>query len=167
MSHCECPEEGTRNVVAECLGKLTLIDPPGLLPKLKSYLRSHSSLTRSTVVTAVKFTISDQVKPAEILLCMILLMAHLHCWRRTRVRTRTRILFLSDTEIRSRIRVCAMWTCSTWHNVAIRFGIRIQVRTWAMWMSVKSAMHEIYNSLGHLLIGLTGLMVSESDLLVS
>ena len=61
MAHCECPEEGTRNVVAECLGKLTLIDPNGLLPKLKSYLNSSSALTRSTVVTAVKFTISDQV----------------------------------------------------------------------------------------------------------
>ena len=35
-------------------------------------------------------------------------------------------------------------------------------------MSVKSAMHEIYNSLGHLLSGLTtGLMVSDSDFLVS
>ena len=106
MSHCECPEEGTRNVVAECLGKLTLIDPPGLLPKLKSYLRSHSSLTRSTVVTAVKFTISDQVKSTEVLLCMILLMTHLHCLRRTRVRTRIR--FLSDTEIGIRVRVCTM-----------------------------------------------------------
>ena len=61
MKHCECPEEGTRNVVAECLGKLTLIDPAQLLPKLKSYLTSNSALTRSTVVTAVKFTISDQV----------------------------------------------------------------------------------------------------------
>lgn len=61
MSHCECAEEGTRNVVAECLGKLTLINSAELLPKLKSYLASPSALTRSTVVTAVKFTISDQV----------------------------------------------------------------------------------------------------------
>ena len=35
FNHCECSEEGTRNVVAECLGKLTLIDPQTLLPKLK------------------------------------------------------------------------------------------------------------------------------------
>ena len=61
MAHCECAEEGTRNVVAECLGKLTLIDPPSLLPKLKSNLCSGSALIRSTVITAVKFTISDQV----------------------------------------------------------------------------------------------------------
>ncbi|CAG9855280.1 unnamed protein product [Phyllotreta striolata] len=62
--HCECLEEGTRNVVAECLGKLTLIDPQNLLPKLKRSLNSPSPLMRTTVVTAVKFTISDQ--PATI-----------------------------------------------------------------------------------------------------
>jgi cullin-associated NEDD8-dissociated protein 1 len=59
--HCECGEEGTRNVVAECLGKLTLIDPASLLPGLKESLRSDSPLMRTTIVTAVKFTISDQV----------------------------------------------------------------------------------------------------------
>ncbi|XP_042372013.1 cullin-associated NEDD8-dissociated protein 1-like, partial [Plectropomus leopardus] len=40
LKHCECQEEGTRNVVAECLGKLTLIDPETLLPRLKGYLLS-------------------------------------------------------------------------------------------------------------------------------
>lgn len=61
MKNCECSEEGTRNVVAECLGKLALISPVELLPKLKSHLARPSALMRSTVVTAVKFTISDQV----------------------------------------------------------------------------------------------------------
>ena len=61
FSHCECPEEGTRNVVSECLGKLTLMDPRTLLSGLKQHLKSQSALTRSTVVTAIKFTISDQV----------------------------------------------------------------------------------------------------------
>ena len=61
MKNCECAEEGTRNVVAECLGKLALIDPVMLLPKLKSHLARPSALIRSTVITAVKFTISDQV----------------------------------------------------------------------------------------------------------
>lgn len=59
--HCQCGEEGTRNVVAECLGKLTLIDPPALLPRLQESLNSESALMRTTVLTAVKFTISDQV----------------------------------------------------------------------------------------------------------
>ncbi|KAG8318776.1 SCF complex assembly, partial [Homalodisca vitripennis] len=58
--HCQCGEEGTRNVVAECLGKLTLIDPPTLLPRLQESLSSESALMRTTVLTAVKFTISDQ-----------------------------------------------------------------------------------------------------------
>lgn len=40
LKHSECQEEGTRNVVAECLGKLTLIDPETLLPRLKGYLQS-------------------------------------------------------------------------------------------------------------------------------
>ena len=66
MKNCECTEEGTRNVVAECLGKLALIDPVVLLPKLKSHLARPSALIRSTVITAVKFTISDQVRGIEI-----------------------------------------------------------------------------------------------------
>ncbi|XP_057661547.1 cullin-associated NEDD8-dissociated protein 1 isoform X2 [Diorhabda carinulata] len=66
--HCECVEEGTRNVVAECLGKLTLIDPTNVLPKLKRSLNSPSPLTRTTVVTAVKFTISDQATSIDPLL---------------------------------------------------------------------------------------------------
>lgn len=40
LKHCECQEEGTRNVVAECLGKLALINPETLLPRLKGYLLS-------------------------------------------------------------------------------------------------------------------------------
>lgn len=47
--------------MAECLGKLTLIDPANLLPQLQEYLNYSSPLMRTTVVTAVKFTISDQV----------------------------------------------------------------------------------------------------------
>ena len=61
MKHCECPEEGTRNVVAECLGKLTLLDPVTLMPNLQAYLDASSPYARSTVVTAIKFTITDQV----------------------------------------------------------------------------------------------------------
>lgn len=70
--HCECTEEGTRNVVAECLGKLTLIDPARLLPTLQESLKSPSALMRTTTVTAVKFTISDQPQPIDVMLkqCM-------------------------------------------------------------------------------------------------
>ncbi|KZC10543.1 PREDICTED: cullin-associated NEDD8-dissociated protein 1 [Dufourea novaeangliae] len=70
--HCECAEEGTRNVVAECLGKLTLIDPATLLPKLQESLKSPSAFMRTTTVTAVKFTISDQPQQIDAMLkqCM-------------------------------------------------------------------------------------------------
>lgn len=43
FKHCECAEEGTRNVVAECLGKLTVVNPSQLLPRLKKQLSSGSS----------------------------------------------------------------------------------------------------------------------------
>nr|CAD7588886.1 unnamed protein product [Timema genevievae] len=66
--HCECQEEGTRNVVAECLGKLTLMDPAALLPRLQESLVSPSHLVRTTVVTAVKFTVSDQPQAIDPLL---------------------------------------------------------------------------------------------------
>ncbi|XP_034442625.1 cullin-associated NEDD8-dissociated protein 2 isoform X1 [Hippoglossus hippoglossus] len=68
IKNCECPEEGTRNLVAECLGKLTLVDPAQLLPRLKQQLRAGSALARSTVVTAIKFTIVDQPAPIDSLL---------------------------------------------------------------------------------------------------
>ncbi|NXI58463.1 CAND1 protein, partial [Chloroceryle aenea] len=68
FKHCECAEEGTRNVVAECLGKLTLVNPSELLPRLKKQLSSGSPHARSTVVTAVKFTIADQPQPIDALL---------------------------------------------------------------------------------------------------
>ncbi|XP_046445430.1 cullin-associated NEDD8-dissociated protein 1-like [Daphnia pulex] len=65
---CECNEEGTRNVVAECLGKLhsrKITDPEGFLPRLPVALSSPSTLMRTTIVTAAKFTISDQVQSID------------------------------------------------------------------------------------------------------
>lgn len=67
FDHCECPEEGTRNVVAECLGKLTLLKPEKLLPILRETFvnqaqkkEARSPYVRSTIITAIKFTIVDQ-----------------------------------------------------------------------------------------------------------
>lgn len=68
FQNCECQEEGTRNLVAECLGKLTLVNAAQLLPRLKQQLKAGSALARSTVVTAIKFTIIDQPAPIDSLL---------------------------------------------------------------------------------------------------
>uniref|UniRef100_A0A1I7XN03 CTP synthase n=1 Tax=Heterorhabditis bacteriophora TaxID=37862 RepID=A0A1I7XN03_HETBA len=66
ITHADGQEEGTRNVVAECLGKLCVIDPQCLLPKLKSLVTSPSSFVRSAVVTAVKFMISDEKRAIDV-----------------------------------------------------------------------------------------------------
>ncbi|XP_058144812.1 cullin-associated NEDD8-dissociated protein 2 [Dasypus novemcinctus] len=68
FQRCEGAEEGTRGVVAECLGKLVLVNPPFLLPRLRKQLAEGRPHTRSTVITAVKFLISDQPHPIDGLL---------------------------------------------------------------------------------------------------
>lgn len=65
---CECPEEGSRNVVAECIGKLVLVKPADLLPHLQRALVDGSPLMRTVVVSAIKFTIVDQPQHIDILL---------------------------------------------------------------------------------------------------
>jgi len=60
FENTQSEEEGTRNVVAECLGKLCLINPTQLIPALRERIKDQSPQTRSTVVTAVKFAITDK-----------------------------------------------------------------------------------------------------------
>jgi len=75
FNHCECPEEGTRNVVAECLGKLTLLKPEKLVPVLRETFvkyaqnkQTSSPHVRSTIITAIKFTIVDQPQHIDTIL---------------------------------------------------------------------------------------------------
>ncbi|KAF5404768.1 Cullin-associated NEDD8-dissociated protein 1 [Paragonimus heterotremus] len=53
------PEEGTRSIVAECLGRLILVSPRQLINRLRQQLNSpeasSSPLVRCTLVSAVKF----------------------------------------------------------------------------------------------------------------
>ncbi|KAI8979576.1 armadillo-type protein [Mycotypha africana] len=52
-------EEGTRTVVAECLGKLALTEPSKFLPQLEERLSSESAQTRAIVATAIKYAVVD------------------------------------------------------------------------------------------------------------
>uniref|UniRef100_A0A1I8EVT8 TATA-binding protein interacting (TIP20) domain-containing protein n=1 Tax=Wuchereria bancrofti TaxID=6293 RepID=A0A1I8EVT8_WUCBA len=60
ITHAIAVEEGTRNVVAECLGKLCLVHPEQLLQRLKKCVVSPNPFMRATAVTAVKFLIVEQ-----------------------------------------------------------------------------------------------------------
>ncbi|URE47190.1 Cullin-associated NEDD8-dissociated [Musa troglodytarum] len=60
FNHCESDEEGVRNVVAECLGKIALIEPKKLVPALKERTASPTAFTRATVVVAVKYSIVER-----------------------------------------------------------------------------------------------------------
>ncbi|KAI7830252.1 armadillo-type protein [Gamsiella multidivaricata] len=68
FDNCESQEEGTRNVVAECLGKLTLTNPYKFLPELQARLRSESPQIRGTVVSAFKYTFIDNTRSYDELL---------------------------------------------------------------------------------------------------
>jgi cullin-associated NEDD8-dissociated protein 1 len=65
FNNTQSEEEGTRNVVSECLGKLALINPEKVIPALRERIGSDSPFTRGIVVTAVKFTIAEQPLPVD------------------------------------------------------------------------------------------------------
>lgn len=60
LTHCDCEDEGIRNMVSECLGKLAVLEPSSLVPVLQSHVdASSSAYTRATVVTALKFCVAS------------------------------------------------------------------------------------------------------------
>ncbi|KAG1370006.1 hypothetical protein COCNU_15G003720 [Cocos nucifera] len=65
FNHCESEEEGVRNVVAECLGKIALIEPRKLIPALKDRTTSPTAFTRATVVIAVKYSIVERPEKVD------------------------------------------------------------------------------------------------------
>ncbi|XP_055342384.1 cullin-associated NEDD8-dissociated protein 1-like [Paramacrobiotus metropolitanus] len=54
-------EEGYRNLLGECLGKLTALDPQRFVPVLGEVLQKATQVqVRCTMVTAIKYTISEE-----------------------------------------------------------------------------------------------------------
>jgi len=60
FEHTDTEEEGTRNVVSECLGKLALVDPMKVIASLRSRTADANKNTRACVTTAIKSAISDK-----------------------------------------------------------------------------------------------------------
>uniref|UniRef100_A0AC34QER3 TATA-binding protein interacting (TIP20) domain-containing protein n=1 Tax=Panagrolaimus sp. JU765 TaxID=591449 RepID=A0AC34QER3_9BILA len=65
-------EESTRIIVAECLGKLAMMNPEKYLSNLSQSFNSSDHLTRSCALIAVRFMIQDQPIPADDKLASIL-----------------------------------------------------------------------------------------------
>ncbi|KAJ3137637.1 Cullin-associated NEDD8-dissociated protein 2 [Physocladia obscura] len=55
----QAKEEGTRTVIAECLGKLSVSNSETYLSELVKGLHSSSSAVRATVVMAIRYTFTD------------------------------------------------------------------------------------------------------------
>lgn len=68
FQEAENEDESTRNVTAECLGKLTLTGPFKYLPELEKRLQSSSPQVRGTVITAIKYTFTDEASTYDELL---------------------------------------------------------------------------------------------------
>lgn len=70
MGQCGAEDEGVRSMVAECLGRLGLICPAEVLPRLQELVKQEHALTRATAVYALKFTITDKAPMAELAGCI-------------------------------------------------------------------------------------------------
>jgi len=68
FTHTNTEEEGTRKVVAECLGKLALLEPNKVVGGLASRVSNASPFTRACVTTAIKSIVSDKNHPADAVL---------------------------------------------------------------------------------------------------
>lgn len=60
FENSQAQDEGTRNVAADCLGQLTVTDPARYLPQLVAQLSDPSRDTRATVISAIRFTFTNE-----------------------------------------------------------------------------------------------------------
>jgi len=71
---CEnATENSIKSIIAECIGKFSLSSPSLLLPDLQNRINSTNNTIRSTVITAIRYTFTEQKNPNydEILQTMI------------------------------------------------------------------------------------------------
>jgi len=71
---CEnATENNIKSIIAECIGKFSLSSPSLLLPDLQKRINSTNNTIRSTVITAIRYTFTEQKNPKydEILQTMI------------------------------------------------------------------------------------------------
>ena len=59
LAFAERDEEGVRNVVAECLGRLCAVAPAVVVPQLEALLPSPSAATRSTVIGCIRCAVTE------------------------------------------------------------------------------------------------------------
>lgn len=59
VSFAQHEEEGVRNVVSECLGRLAATAPDAVVPQLTALLTHENGNTRATVVNSVRFAITE------------------------------------------------------------------------------------------------------------
>ena len=59
LAFAERDEEGVRNVVAECLGRLTAVSPDVVVPKMTELLTSDNAATRATVISSLRTAIIE------------------------------------------------------------------------------------------------------------
>ncbi len=67
LANCEADEE-CRNMVAECLGHLALLNPQKLVPFLRAQTQAGSANVGIVVVLAARFMVSEQPHPVDTLL---------------------------------------------------------------------------------------------------
>eukprot|EP00963_Diacronema_lutheri_P002834 scaffold221_cov351-Pavlova_lutheri.AAC.4 len=65
LKHAQNEEEGIRNVVAECLGKLVLMGPEDIVVELQKAAGSEDSNLRATVATSIRFAVLDKPHPVD------------------------------------------------------------------------------------------------------